>query len=89
MRIRPSLTNVYYSASQYALFSSIMLIIPKFISGFSGLFVDHFGYVLFFIASGLIGFPVLWLIYIVDKQIKNNKTQSNIDSVFPQKNQST
>ncbi len=61
------LTNVYYSASQYAIFSSIMLLIPKFIAGFSGVAVDNFGYTLFFIGSGIIGIPVLWLIYLVGK----------------------
>ncbi len=35
-----SLTNVQYSATQYALFSSMMLLLPKLIAGFSGRFVD-------------------------------------------------
>ncbi|MDB5829784.1 MAG: AmpG family muropeptide transporter, partial [Variovorax sp.] len=35
-----SLTNVSYSATQYALFSSLMLLLPKFIAGYSGVFVD-------------------------------------------------
>jgi hypothetical protein len=30
------LTNVSYSATQYALFSSIMLLLPKWLAGFSG-----------------------------------------------------
>ena len=34
------LTNTAYSATQYALFSSVMLLLPKFIAGFSGQFVD-------------------------------------------------
>jgi len=34
------LTNSAYSATQYALFSSVMLLLPKFIAGFSGQFVD-------------------------------------------------
>ncbi len=38
-----SLTNLAYSATQYALFSSIMLLLPKFVAGFSGVFVDAFG----------------------------------------------
>lgn len=33
------LTNVAYSATQYALFSSVMLILPKFLAGFSGVAV--------------------------------------------------
>jgi len=35
-----SLTNVQYSATQYALFSSMMLLAPKWLAGFSGQFVD-------------------------------------------------
>ncbi len=31
-----SLTNVSYSATQYALFSSVMLLLPKLVGGFSG-----------------------------------------------------
>jgi len=35
-----SLTQVQYSATQYALFSSMMLLAPKWLAGFSGVFVD-------------------------------------------------
>ena len=56
------LTNKAYSATQYALFSSIMLLLPKFVAGFSGQFVDAFGYESFFIATALLGIPVLILI---------------------------
>ncbi|MEY3813858.1 MAG: hypothetical protein RJA18_323, partial [Pseudomonadota bacterium] len=45
-----SLTNVQYSATQYALFSSMMLLLPKWLAGFSGVYVDTFGYEHFFIA---------------------------------------
>ena len=57
-----SLTNVSYSATQYALFSSLMLLLPKFIAGYSGVFVDHFGYSAFFIATAALGVPVLLLV---------------------------
>ena len=62
-----SLTDSGYSATQYALLSSIMQLFPKFIAGFSGAYVDSFGYVNFFIASSAIGLPVLVLIYLVSK----------------------
>lgn len=65
-----SLTNVAFSATQYALFSSIMLLFPKFIAGFSGIFVDNFGYNVFFFSTALIGLPVLMLIYAVSKHQK-------------------
>ncbi|WP_413110838.1 AmpG family muropeptide MFS transporter [Thaumasiovibrio sp. DFM-14] len=61
------LTNVAFSATQYAVFSSIMLLFPKFVAGFSGLYVDRFGYDVFFFTSALIGFPVLLLIYLVNR----------------------
>ncbi len=57
-----SLTNIRYSATQYALFSSLMLLLPKFIAGFSGQYVDAFGYGQFFVATALLGVPVLVLI---------------------------
>jgi len=57
-----SLTNVRYSATQYALFSSMMLLLPKFIAGFSGDYVNAFGYAQFFTATALLGVPVLLLV---------------------------
>jgi len=57
-----SLTNVQYSATQYALFSSMMLLAPKWLAGFSGRFVDAFGYSPFFIATACLGLPVLVLV---------------------------
>ncbi|WP_234409753.1 AmpG family muropeptide MFS transporter [Polynucleobacter acidiphobus] len=66
-----SLTNVQYSATQYALFSSMMLLLPKWLAGFSGVYVDRFGYESFFISTALIGIPVLILIGIaIRMQIK-------------------
>jgi MFS transporter, PAT family, beta-lactamase induction signal transducer AmpG len=57
------LTNVAYSATQYALFSSVMLLLPKFLAGWSGWTVDNFGYVTFFITTACLGLPVLVLIW--------------------------
>ena len=57
-----SLTNVQYSATQYALLSSMMLLLPKFIAGFSGKYVDAFGYASFFNATALLGVPVVLLV---------------------------
>jgi MFS transporter, PAT family, beta-lactamase induction signal transducer AmpG len=66
-----SLTNINYSATQYALFSSMMLLLPKFIAGFSGEFVNAFGYSTFFISTALMGLPVLVLVALAAKI--NNK----------------
>ena len=57
-----SLTNIQYSATQYALLSSMMLLLPKFIAGFSGDFVNAYGYANFFNATALLGMPVLILV---------------------------
>jgi len=57
-----SLTNVNYSATQYALFSSMMLLAPKFVAGYSGMYVDAFGYAGFFTTTALLGVPVLLLV---------------------------
>ena len=62
-----SLTNVNYSATQYALFSSMMLLLPKFLAGYSGLYVDHFGYTSFFTVTAMLGVPVLVLVGIASR----------------------
>lgn len=59
-----ALTNIQYSATQYALFSSMMLLLPKWLAGFSGVFVNNFGYSSFFISTSIIGAPVLILIWL-------------------------
>ena len=74
-----SLTSTGYSATQYALLSSIMLLFPKFIAGFSGAYVDAFGYINFFISASVIGFPVLLLVYIVDKRTRHDNVQNKMN----------
>jgi PAT family beta-lactamase induction signal transducer AmpG len=59
-----SLTNINYSATQYAIFSSMMLLAPKFLAGYSGRYVDVFGYQYFFVATALLGVPVLLLVWL-------------------------
>ena len=56
------LTSIKFTATQYALFSSLMLFIPKFIAGYSGSWVDAMGYANFFYITALLGLPVLLLI---------------------------
>ncbi|MFZ9138487.1 MAG: AmpG family muropeptide MFS transporter, partial [Hylemonella sp.] len=62
-----SLTNISYSATQYALFSSMMLLAPKFVAGFSGDYVNAFGYGHFFVSTALLGLPVLLLIWLAGR----------------------
>lgn len=64
------LTNVNYSATQYALFSSMMLLAPKWLAGFSGVYVDAHGYAAFFNSTALLGIPVLLLVWLASRQSK-------------------
>ena len=66
-----SLTNVSYSATQYALFSSMMLLAPKWVAGFSGAVVDAFGYAPFFAGTALLGAPVLLLVWLASRHAEN------------------
>jgi len=61
------LTSVKFTATQYALFTSIMLFIPKLIAGYSGSWVDIIGYQNFFVLTAVLGIPVLILIIWISK----------------------
>ena len=66
-----SLTNTAYTATQYALFSSLMTLPAKFIGGFSGWVVDTTDYASFFLYTGLLGLPaILLVIYLMQHQRK-------------------
>jgi PAT family beta-lactamase induction signal transducer AmpG len=65
------LTNVAYSATQYALFSSVMLLLPKFLAGFSGMAVEAIGYSQFFVATAALGLPVLLIVWLVTRALPN------------------
>jgi PAT family beta-lactamase induction signal transducer AmpG len=62
------LTNKAYTATQYALFSSLMLLPAKFIGGFSGDVVDANGYVFFFVYTAMLGIPAILLILYLMKR---------------------
>mgnify|MGYP000283007617 CR=1 FL=1 len=55
------LTNRAYTATQYALFSSLMTLPGKVTSGFSGMIVDAYDYQTFFIYAALMGLPAICL----------------------------
>ena len=70
-----SLTSVSFTAMQYAIFSSLMLLLPKMIGGYSGTIVTNFGYSTFFFMTFLMGLPILLLVIWVGKllnQMKNS-----------------
>lgn len=73
-----SLTNIAYTATQYALFSSIMTLPGKFIGGFSGVIVDAQGYAYFFIYSAVIGLPAVALVLYLMRTANADDATSNI-----------
>jgi PAT family beta-lactamase induction signal transducer AmpG len=63
-----SLTNISFTATQYAIFTSLMTFLPKVLGGYSGTMVDGMGYPNFFLATALMGLPVLVLIAFVGRR---------------------
>jgi PAT family beta-lactamase induction signal transducer AmpG len=61
-----SMTNSAYTATQYAVFSSLMTLPANLIGGFSGLMVDKFGYQLFFIYASVLGVPAVLLVMLLN-----------------------
>jgi PAT family beta-lactamase induction signal transducer AmpG len=71
-----SLTNTSYTATQYALFSSLMTLPAKIIGGFSGWVVDTAGYANFFLYAGLLGIPaIILVIYLLKHETVNVITE--------------
>ncbi|MFP4063128.1 MAG: AmpG family muropeptide MFS transporter [Halochromatium sp.] len=64
-----SLTSVSFTAVQYAIFSSLMTLLPKVLGGYSGSIVDGIGYPGFFIFTTLIGVPVLLLVWLAGRKL--------------------
>ncbi len=63
-----SMTNRAYTATQYALFSSLMTLPGKFFSGFSGVIVDTSSYQAFFVYAALMGLPAIFLACLIWKR---------------------
>jgi len=63
-----SLTNRTYTATQYALFSSLMTSLGGLFGGFSGLVVEGFGYTAFFIYAAALGVPAMLLIVLLGRR---------------------
>ncbi len=66
-----SLTNISFTAVQYAIFSSLMTLLPKILGGYSGTLVETIGYPRFFLVTALMGLPVLFLIVWAGKRFKH------------------
>ena len=68
-----SLTNISFTAVQYAIFSSLMTLLPKILGGYSGTIVETIGYQYFFLSTALMGVPVLVLILWANKRFDMNR----------------
>jgi PAT family beta-lactamase induction signal transducer AmpG len=77
------LTNTAYTATQYALFTSVMTLPGKLIGGFSGLMVDWLqgqattkfgGYAIFFGYTALLGVPAFVLAIVVRRHFQQKET---------------
>jgi PAT family beta-lactamase induction signal transducer AmpG len=64
-----SLTNIAFTAVQYAVFSSLMTLLPKLLGGYSGTLVEAFGYSGFFVLTTLLGLPVLVLVWLSQRRL--------------------
>jgi PAT family beta-lactamase induction signal transducer AmpG len=71
-----SLTSVSFTAVQYAIFSSLMTLLPKLLGGYSGSMVEALGYPGFFLLTTLLGLPVLLLVWCAGRYL-NVKTDSH------------
>ena len=71
-----SLTNSAYTATQYALFSSLMTLPAKLLGGFSGLIVDGYGYAMFFLYASSVGLPAIILVLILIRLQNTTKAEN-------------
>ncbi|NOU12692.1 MAG: MFS transporter [Methylococcaceae bacterium] len=74
-----SLTNSAYTATQYALFGSLMNLPAQLLGGFSGLLVDRYGYYVFFVYSSVIGLPAIVLVLLLMKFQSRIQNRSVVD----------
>ncbi|ODS23672.1 MFS transporter [Candidatus Endobugula sertula] len=65
-----SLTSISFTATQFALFSSIMTLFPKLLGGYSGSMVENVGYSAFFLFTALLGVPIIILILFLQKHLQ-------------------
>lgn len=63
------LTNTAYTATQYALFSSLFTLPGKLLGGASGYVVDQIGFVGFFFYTSALGLPALWILLRLNRQL--------------------
>lgn len=74
-----TLTNRKFTASQYAIFSSLYAFSGKFLAGFSGILADAIEYEKFFMVTALFGVPALlcviigWYVDLIPKETPDSR----------------
>ncbi len=63
-----SLTNRDFTATQYALLSSFMALLPKFLAGYSGNVQESIGWLGFFLYAAALGVPAILLAFVVARR---------------------
>lgn len=69
-----SLTNVSFTATQYALFSALSVFLGKLVAGFSGNVQESLGWVGFFIYAAAVGIPSIILAIVVVRHTPKENT---------------
>ncbi|MBC6428919.1 MAG: MFS transporter [Cellvibrionales bacterium] len=67
-----SLTSVSFTATQYAIFSSLMTLLPKLLGGYSGTLVEQLGYADFFLLTAGLGVPVILLVGFLARAVRSS-----------------
>lgn len=67
-----SLTSASYTATQYALFSSMYALPGKLLMGTSGFVVDAIGYPWFFVYTSVLGVPALVMLFFLAQHAKQS-----------------
>jgi MFS transporter, PAT family, beta-lactamase induction signal transducer AmpG len=63
-----SLTSASFTATQYAVLSSLYSLLPKLLMGTSGLVVDAIGYPPFYLYTASLSIPALLLLYVLSRR---------------------
>jgi len=63
-----SLTSASYTATQYAVLSSLYALPGKLLMGTSGIVVDHIGYPVFFLYTAALSIPALLVLYLLSRR---------------------
>jgi len=74
-----SLTSASYTATQYALFSSMYALPGKLLMGTSGFVVDAIGYPWFFVYTSSLGIPALVMLYFLSRPEAKARARAGAD----------